>query len=312
MSMTRVAGVTEPALASGRRLLHLAAFDHRQSLRRAIEAIAPADAEARRRVELKLLIWRGIAGRLAASRHAGVLVDADAGAVIDAARGDGATTAMALESSGQRWLAADRDLTELAALLARHRPTYGKILMRWHPHDPAERRAEQLGVLRDLIGVASAAGSATMLELLVPPEGNDASLAGLHPEAYRSEVLPIRIADAVRQLADAGVVPELWKIDGLDRRGAATVVGHAVHETSEGRAGIVVLGAGRSLADIEQWFVATRGVDGFCGFAIGRSIWWDPIRRHVLGELDEAAAADAIGAAFADVVATYERATAPG
>jgi myo-inositol catabolism protein IolC len=300
----------ENARIDPRSTLHLAAFDHRQSLRRAIEAIAPGDADAARRVALKLLIWRGVGGRLDASRHAGVLVDPDAGAVIDAASADGAVTAMALEASGQRWLAADREATELVALLARHHPTYAKVLMRWHPADPADRRRAQLDVLRALTSIAADAGAALMLELLVPPEGADARLADADEDAYRSEVLPVRLADAVRQLADAGVSPELWKIDGLDRRGAATVVGHAVHETSGGRAGIVVLGAGRSVADIERWFAATSGVDGFCGFAIGRSIWWEPIRRHLLGELDADATAAAIGAAFAEIVAAYERATA--
>ncbi len=87
------------------------------------------------------------------------------------------------------------------------------------------------------------------------------------------------------------------------------MVGHAVAATSNGRAGIVVLGAGRELADLAHWFAATTGIPGYCGFAVGRSIWWDAIRRHVRGEIDEGAAEAAIGAEFAAVVATYERAT---
>jgi myo-inositol catabolism protein IolC len=172
----------------------------------------------------------------------------------------------------------------------------------------SERRRDQVAVLAGLFAIAREVGAHTLLELLVPAEGPDAQLATTDPDVYRSEVLPVRLADSVRQLADAGIVPDLWKIDGLDRSGAACVVGHAVAEVSDGRAGIVVLGAGRDVAALVPWFAATANQPNFCGFAVGRSIWWPPLHRHLRGELDTEQTELAIGDAFADVVRVYEEA----
>lgn len=273
--------------------------------------IRPDAGSDAHRVALKLLIWRGIASRLGASGRAGVLVDPDACEVIDAARSSGAVTAMALERSGQRWLSPDRPLDALAALVERHQPTYGKILLRWHPADPSDRRADQVDTIRRLDSVARDGGARVMLELLVPPAGTDVTIADASPETYRSEILPVRLADSIRQLADAAIVPDIWKVDGLDRHGAAEVVGEAVASTSAGNAGIVVLGAGRGPSDLERWFAATAGIPGYCGFAVGRSIWWDAIRRHVAGEIDADVAVDEIGAEFEAVVDSYQRAVEP-
>ena len=48
-------------------------------------------------------------------------------------------------------------------------------------------------------------------------------------------------------------------------------------------------------------------MDGYCGFAIGRSIWWDPLKAFVDGTLPRDQAAERIGQNFKRFVAVYEQ-----
>ena len=63
--------------------------------------------------------------------------------------------------------------------------------------------------------------------------------------------------------------------------------------SGEGREGVVcvLLGRGASTEKVEQWLAGGRPVEGFIGFAIGRSIWWDALKAFLAGDLDRAAAA---------------------
>ncbi len=55
--------------------------------------------------------------------------------------------------------------------------------------------------------------------------------------------------------------------------------------TGEGREGVtsVLLGRGASDEKVDHWLQQAAPVEGFIGFAIGRSIWWDALK----GFLDE-------------------------
>lgn len=289
--------------------LHLAAFDHRSSLDKALSALDGPDDRILDRLAAKHLIWAGIQRTLDVTDHAAVLTDADAGSVLDAAKQAGTTTAMALERSGQRWLEPERDAAETRQLLQRYRPDYAKLLVRWHPSDPNDRRQAQIDTIHALADIAEQEGSRLMLELLITADGDDAALNRVDPDVFHDEVLPVRLADSIRQLSDSDVVPAMWKVDGLPRRDACAHVAAAVHAGSDGAAGIVILGAGKDLAAVRGWFAATEPHANFCGFAIGRTIWWDAVAGYVRGEMTHDESAELIGTRFAEVVAAYNEAT---
>ena len=58
-----------------------------------------------------------------------------------------------------------------------------------------------------------------------------------------------------------------------------------------GRDGVVcvVLGRGADDAKVDHWLQAAAPVDGFVGFAIGRTIWWDALKAYVDGKIERAA-----------------------
>ena len=48
-------------------------------------------------------------------------------------------------------------------------------------------------------------------------------------------------------------------------------------------------------------------MEGFIGFAIGRSIWWDALKGFLSGDLERTAAASQIADNYLQFVEVYER-----
>ncbi|MBV9443817.1 MAG: DUF2090 domain-containing protein, partial [Acidobacteriaceae bacterium] len=147
---------------------------------------------------------------------AGILVDEQFGAAIlfDAAA-QGYTTCCPAEKSGQ-----DEFDFEYGEQFAEHietfHPTFCKVLVRYKPEgDRAlnERQRARLWRLSEYLHNRSQ--SMFMFELLVPAE--DAQLARLNSDKkkYDLELRPGLMVEAIRQLQDGGVEPDVWKIEGL-------------------------------------------------------------------------------------------------
>jgi 5-dehydro-2-deoxygluconokinase len=77
-----------------------------------------------------------------------------------------------------------------------------------------------------------------------------------------------------------------------------------------GRDGVVcvVLGRGADDAKVDHWLTQAAPVDGFVGFAIGRSIWWEPLKAYVAGKIERSVGARRIAENYMRFVKVYERA----
>ena len=105
----------------------------------------------------------------------------------------------------------------------------------------------------------------------------------------------------------AGIEVDIWKIEGVDHREDAAMLAEQAR-SGAGRDGVrcVLLGRGASIEKVEQWLRVAASVDGFIGFAIGRSIWWDPLKSYLAKEQDRDAAAARIAANYLQFVRVYE------
>ena len=278
------------------------AFDHRNSLLTTFFGVAgePTDAEVAAACEVKRVIADGlfdaIERGLVGTDEAGALVDATYGAdAIDGLQDAGVRVAVPVEASGRREFAFEHpDWRE--RLDAIH-PAWAKVLVRYSPDGDPAMNERQRHRLLDLQTVARAIGVGFLFELLVPPEPSQRT------PTYDTDERPALVVRALDEVRAAGIAPDLWKIEGLDRRqDCARVAEHA-------GAPCVVLGRGADAAAVERWLRAGAGVPGFDGFAIGRSIWWDPVRAYMDGGTDRAAAVTAIADRYGHFVDVYRGAT---
>jgi 5-dehydro-2-deoxygluconokinase len=110
---------------------------------------------------------------------------------------------------------------------------------------------------------------------------------------------------AISELQQAGVEPDIWKIEGLDDRDDCERIAEQCRTGGRDRVVCVVLGRGADDAAVDHWLKTASGVSGYVGFAIGRSIWWDPLKEYVGGSLAREAAADRIGENYLRFVSIY-------
>ncbi len=228
----------------------------------------------------KRVIYDGLQAAVAGGvpkDRAGILVDEQFGAaILDDATKAGYLTAAPAEKSGQ-----DEFDFEYGDDFGRHverfNPTFCKVLVRYNPEGEAGPNARQAARLRRLSDFLHGSGRRLMFELLVPAEA--AQLERVHGDkkAYDRDVRPTLMVQAIQQLQDAGIEPDLWKIEGLDRREDCVKVVGAARRGGRSQVGCIILGRGEDEKKVEEWLRTAAGVHGFIGFAVGRTTFWDPL-----------------------------------
>ena len=126
-------------------------------------------------------------------------------------------------------------------------------------------------------------------------------------DRYDGELRPELMRRTIEIFQDAGVEVDIWKIEGVDERSDAEMLSRQAR-TGEGREGVVCVLLGRGASDdkVDHWLRQAAPVDGFVGFAIGRSIWWDALKGYLDDSLDREAAATQIAENYLRFIRVYE------
>jgi myo-inositol catabolism protein IolC len=272
--------------------LFILAMDHRASFGKSLFGVAddrPDEGQRAAMEAAKRLIYAGLAHARAElpGGRAGVLVDERYGQpVIDAAHSDGVILAVPVERSGRERFELEWGQDWLGHVASSH-PDFAKVLVRDNPGFPAGQREEQLRALREVSDALGAVGVPLLYELLVPATDEQRAAAGGVMGAYDRDMRPGLVMRVIADNQAAGVEPAIWKVEGLETGEAARAVVSQIR--AGGRDGVcaIVLGRDAPAARLDHWLAVAAPVDGFVGFAIGRSIWEDPIAGHNHGRADE-------------------------
>jgi myo-inositol catabolism protein IolC len=294
--------------------LFILAFDHRGSFQKKFFGIEgePDPEQTAMIADAKHLIYEGMVQAVNAGAEAsvtGVLVDEQFGSTVpEEARAKGLKLAMPVERSGQNMF--DFQYGEdFAAHIERFDPDFAKVLVRYNPDGDAAANAEQRAKLKRLADWLHEHDRRFLFELLVPAEEHQLQSVDGDTERYDAELRPELMRRTIAELQAAGVEVDVWKIEGVDaREDCAMLVAQA--RSGQGREGVVcvVLGRGASDAKVDHWLEQAAPVDGFVGFAIGRSIWWDPLKAYVDGKTERSVAAQQVATNYMRFVKVYQRA----
>ena len=296
--------------------LYILAFDHRGSFQKRFFGIeGEPDAEQTAIIaDAKHLIFEGLLQAVSAGADpavTGVLVDEQFGSTVpEEAREAGLKLAMPAERSGQPYF--DFQYGEdFPAHVERFDPDFTKVLVRYNPDDDAEANRDQREKLRRLSDWLHEHDRRFLFELLVPAEDGQLEQVGGDTDRYDAELRPGLMRQAMEALQDGGVEPDVWKIEGVEERSDCSMLVAQARTGGREEVSCVVLGRGADDAKVDHWLTQAAPVDGFVGFAIGRSIWWDPLKAYVDGKIERAAGARRIAENYLRFVQVYERAKAP-
>jgi myo-inositol catabolism protein IolC len=293
--------------------LYILAFDHRGSFQKKFFGVAgdPTPEETQRISDAKSVIYEGA---LAAADRApeqvirdsmGVLVDEQFGTdVARDAHKRGIKLAMPVEKSGQN----EFDFQygeEFGAHIEDFDPAFSKVLVRYNPEGDLEMNARQSERLRRLGEWLHERDRKFLFELLVPATPGQIEAAGGDEDRWDRQERPKLMKTAIEELQSAGIEPDVWKIEGIDRREDCETISATARAGGRDGVACVVLGRGADDAAVDHWLRTGAGVPGYIGFAIGRSIWWDPLKAFVDGNLGRDEAAKQIAANYRRFIDVY-------
>jgi myo-inositol catabolism protein IolC len=293
--------------------LFILAFDHRGSFQKKWFGIEgePSPEETDKITDAKHVIFEGLLsaadGDGVDPEVTGALVDEQFGGTVpQESKERGFKLAMPVEKSGQN----EFDFQfgdQFGEHIEQFDPDFSKVLVRYNPDGDAEMNERQRGRLKRLADWLHEHDRKFLFELLVPAEPDQLEQVGGDTDRYDAELRPELMRRAIEDTQNAGIEVDVWKIEGVDERSDAEMLARQAR-SGEGRENVVcvLLGRGANDEKVDHWLREAAGVDGFVGFAIGRSIWGDPLKAFLDGSLEREAAAKQIGDNYTRFVRVYQ------
>lgn len=285
--------------------LLILAFDHRASFLEkmfGIKGRPPTSQEKQQIEDYKKTIFEGF--RLATKKKvpkdiAGLLVDEEFGtAVLREAKKEGFSFAMPCEKSGQDEF--DFDYGEdFAKHIEEFDPTFVKVLVRYNPEGDATMNKRQLQRLKRLSDYLIGAKRTFLFELIVPATSAQLTKLGGAKEKYDLELRPKLMVVSLKEIQDAGIEPAIWKLEGVDKpEDAKAVVKQA--QTGGRKVGVITLGRGESKEKVQEWLTVGAKIPGIIGFAVGRTIFWNPLADFKAGKISRQQAVEQIANTYVE------------
>ena len=295
--------------------LYILAFDHRGSFQKKMFGIEgdPTPEQTETIADAKHLIFEGLLKATEEGvdpKATGCLVDEQFGApkgVPAQAKENGLLLAMPVEKSGQNEFDFEYG-DDFGAHIEELDPDFSKVLVRYNPdgdQDMNQRQSERLKRLADWLHEND---RKFLFELLVPAEESQLEQVGGDTDRYDAELRPELMRRAIMELQDAGIEADIWKIEGIDTQEDCARISDTCRR--DGRDGVicVVLGRGANDDKVDHWLRQGAPVEGYAGFAIGRTIWWDALKGFLDGDIERDEAASRIAEKYLHFVQVYREA----
>jgi myo-inositol catabolism protein IolC len=260
--------------------------------------------------EAKLIVLEGLESAANAARSAnatlGALFDEEIGSeAIRRTREKGLALAICAEKSSQAefdFEYGDRFAEHIEAI----NPDFVKILARYNVEGDAAANRGQAERLVRLSDWLAGRDNRLLFELIVPAEPGQLASVGGDAVRFRAERRPRLVALAIAELKDAGVEPTIWKVEGVDSAEDCRLIAETARADGRDHVRCVVLGAGADQVTVTRWLELASQTEGFAGFAIGRTIFWEPLTAWNGGQVGRETRVDAIAQNYRRMIDAYE------
>ena len=181
-----------------------------------------------------------------------------------------------------------------------------KILVRWNPSDDSDTRQVQGERIKTLSDWLEENERKFLLEFLVPATEEQLASVDGDQAKYDSEIRPKLAVQVVEEMREKGADPDIWKIEGLDTVEDNENVSKVIKDGGREDVIAVVLGRGANDEKVNEWLRAGSSVDGYKGFAIGRSIFWNSLKGWHSGDKSREEAVSEIANSYLSFISVYQ------
>jgi myo-inositol catabolism protein IolC len=294
------------------RPLYLLPFDHRQSYITGMFHFTPPLTAVQHDIvaDSKQVIYDGFRqalGHGVPNDRAGILVDEEFGAaVLRNAIEHEYVTALSTEKSGIEEFEFEYG-TAFAEHIEAFAPTFAKVLVRYNPENDQALNRRQTARLKQLSDYCRGADQRFMFELLVPATKVQIDRVQGDKQAYDQRIRPELMIQTIRTLQEAGVEPDVWKIEGLDRREDCERVVETARRDGRDDVSCIVLGRGADEKKVVTWLEMAASVPGFIGFAVGRTTFWDAVAKYEAHTMTRHEASARVAQRYGEWAAIFEQ-----
>lgn len=261
--------------------LYILPFDHRASFLKNILNISqkPKKKDLVLAQKLKELIFKGFLMSSSDFKNKGdfaILVDEKLGqSVLDKAKKQKIRICLPIEKSGESF---DFEYgQDFQKHIKKVSPDFVKALIRYNP-DNLEENKKQLKKMAELSSFCRKNKYKLLIELLVPPTKENLKKYG--QEKYDQDIRPKKTEQAIKEIK-AIASPAIWKLEGMAKKGWPGII------NTVGLAKIIVLGRGESDKKVKKWLADAASFKEVIGFAVGRTIFMDALKKYLAGEISE-------------------------
>jgi 5-dehydro-2-deoxygluconokinase len=283
--------------------LYILPFDHRATFAQKMfgkDSILDLNEEEKELIrEFKMLIYKGFKDaleRLIPTDYSAILCDEQFGSevLLDALH-NRFNTILTIEKSGEDEFKFQYD--DFADHIRKYHPTFAKVLIRYNPADSDDLKNRQKKNLKLVSDFCHEENYKFLLEALVIPSKEQFKEAGTK-DGYDRKFRCDLTVDVIKDLQDFGIEPDVWKLEGFEEVLDYEKVIKTIKRDGREFVNLVVLGRGANEDKVdkwleigakEEWFEVGSSVEGVIGFAVGRTIFWEPLEKFYKGEIGKSA-----------------------
>lgn len=272
--------------------LFILPFDHRSSFIKLFGFINPelASKEKETITQAKEIIYEAFKKAILEGipkEEAAILVDEEYGdKIIKDAVGQKYNVILTTEKSGQKEFSFEYG-DDFGKHIEKYQPVFVKALIHYNPDDDPLSKMRQQQKLEILNNYCHQKSYKFLLEILVIPTEQQLNNVGGNIEMYDRELRPNLTAKAIQELQNSNIEPDVWKIEGMEDEDSYKIVALQARKGERKNIGIVILGRAEKAEKVEKWIEVGSKIHGVIGFAVGRTVFWQPLIEYKNGRIGE-------------------------
>ncbi len=255
-------------------MLYILPFDHRGSFMKLINASQPpTKRDIQKAKAYKKIIYLAFLKSLkeVPKKHTAILGDEWLSKdILKDAKKKKIIICNTFEKSGKKEFQFERK--DWKKQLQEIKPDYAKILIRYNPKNKKInlRQAKKLAGFGRYLKNKKAK---FLLEIITPNQTREERSSSVSRKSPIS-MKPKTILKAIKQLQKKGAHPDIWKLEGINKIKDMKKISKQI------KSKIVILGRGENKKKAEHWLKIAAKFDNVIGFAIGRTIFANPLKDY--------------------------------
>jgi myo-inositol catabolism protein IolC len=257
-------------------------FDHRSSFAKLFEFTNPKLSSGERETIIKAKEIIYLAFKRAVEieipkEQAAILVDEEYGdKIIKDAINHDFNVILTTEKSGQKEFDFEYG-QDFAKHIDKYRPSFVKALLHYNPNDDPLSKMRQQQRLTILNKFCHENSYKFLVEILIMPTDLQLIETNGNKDIFDLKIRPNLTAKTIEELQRANIEPDIWKIEGMENEDSYKIVSLQALKEERKDVGIVILGRGENREKVEEWIRVGNKSRGVIGFAVGRTVFWDPL-----------------------------------